>query len=107
MTAIDRSAAPRRRRQARPRPCPRAPLGRLAVDKSHTGLGIGTALVAHVLATAVEINTKAACRAVIVTALNASSQMGGNASASTPSPQSDPTNTDLYLLASEIEPTLQ
>jgi hypothetical protein len=33
-------------------------------------LGIGTALAAHVLATAVDINEKAAYRAVVVTALN-------------------------------------
>ncbi len=38
---------------------------------TYTNLGIGTALVAHVLATAVELNEKAARRAAVVTALGA------------------------------------
>jgi hypothetical protein len=40
------------------------------VDRHHAGFGIGTALAGHVLATAVDINEKADCRAVVVTALN-------------------------------------
>jgi len=35
----------------------------------NSALGIGTALAAHVLATAVELNEKAACRAIVGTAL--------------------------------------
>lgn len=45
-------------------------VGRLAVERACAGLGIGTALVAHLLATAVELNVTAVCRAVVVTALN-------------------------------------
>jgi GNAT superfamily N-acetyltransferase len=71
MTAIDRSAAPRRVGKQSPDRVPALLLGRLAVDKSFAGLGVGTALVAHVLATAVELNEKAACRAVVATALDA------------------------------------
>ncbi|MGI8730921.1 MAG: GNAT family N-acetyltransferase [Solirubrobacteraceae bacterium] len=41
-----------------------------AVDRNYAGLGVGTALTAHVLATAVELNAKAACRAVVVTAVD-------------------------------------
>jgi ribosomal protein S18 acetylase RimI-like enzyme len=40
------------------------------VDRRYAGLGIGTALASHVLASAVDINEKAVCRAVVVTALN-------------------------------------
>jgi GNAT superfamily N-acetyltransferase len=78
ITAIDRSAAPRELAKAprelakqAPDPVPALLLGRLAVDRRYSNLGAGTALVAHVLATAVELNQKAACRAVVVTALTA------------------------------------
>jgi GNAT superfamily N-acetyltransferase len=80
-------------------------LGRRAVDRRHAGLGIWTALVSHVLATAVELNTKAACRAVIVTALNPNARqrwetLGFHAF-------DDPDSLDLYLLTAEIEATLR
>jgi GNAT superfamily N-acetyltransferase len=78
ITAIDRSAAPRELAKAprelakqAPDPVPALLLGRLAVDRRYSNLGAGTALVAHVLATAVGLNQKAACRAVVVTALTA------------------------------------
>jgi GNAT superfamily N-acetyltransferase len=71
MTAIDRGAAPALVAKHAPDPIPALLLGRLAVDHRYADLGIGTALVTHVLATAVELNTKAACRAVVVTALHA------------------------------------
>ena len=107
MTAIDRSAAPRAVAKQAPDPVPALLLGRLAVDKSFAGLGVGTALVAHVLATAVELNEKAACRAVVVTALHARAlgwweRLGFHAFH-----PDDPTDTDLYLLTSEIEATLR
>ena len=69
MSAIDWSAAPRAVARRASDPVRALLLGRLAVDKDHAGLGIGTALVAYVLATAIELNTKAACRAVVVAAL--------------------------------------
>jgi GNAT superfamily N-acetyltransferase len=74
VTGIDRSAAPDLVAKGRPDPVPALLLGRLAVDRRYANLGIGTALAAHVLATAVELNAKAACPAVVVTALNASSR---------------------------------
>jgi GNAT superfamily N-acetyltransferase len=64
MTSIDRSAAPELIAKGAPDPVPALLLGRLAVDHRYSRLGIGTALVAHVLATVVELNEKAACRAV-------------------------------------------
>ena len=73
MTGIDRSAAPDALAKGAPDPVPALLLGRLAVDRRYTNLGIGTALTLHVLATAVELNEKAACRAVVVTALNPTS----------------------------------
>lgn len=107
MTAIDRSTAPRLVAKHAPDPVPALLLGRLAVDHRHSGLGIGTALVAHVLATALELNTKAACRAVIVTALNRRARSWWERLGFHPFDPHDPTNTDLYLLASEIEATLR
>ncbi len=106
MTGIDRSAAPPTVARRAPDPVPALLLGRLAVDRRHSGLGIGTALAAHVLATAVELNAKAACRAVVVTALNANARrwwqrLGFNALDPT-----DETCLDLYLLTSEVEATL-
>lgn len=50
MTAIDRSAAPRGVAKQAPDPVPALLLGRLAVDKDFAGLGVGTALVAYVVA---------------------------------------------------------
>jgi predicted N-acetyltransferase YhbS len=74
MTGIDRSAAPDLLAKGSPDPVPALLLGRLAVDRRYANLGIGTALASHVLATAVELNAKAACPAVVVTALNASAR---------------------------------
>ena len=51
-------------------PIPALLLGRLAVDRNYANLGVGTALTLHVLATAVELNEKAACRAAVVGAIN-------------------------------------
>jgi GNAT superfamily N-acetyltransferase len=106
MTAIDRSAAPREVAKQAPDPVPALLLGRLAVDKDFAGLGIGTALVAYVLATAIELNAKAACRAVIVTALNPRVRAWWERLGFHPFHPDDPTEGDLYLLTSEIEATL-
>lgn len=105
MTAIDRSAAPRAVAKRAPDPVPALLLGRLAVDKEYAGLGVGTALVAYVLATAIELNTKAACRAVVVTALDARAHAWWERLGFHPFHPDDPTGTDLYLLTSEIEAT--
>jgi GNAT superfamily N-acetyltransferase len=90
-----------------PDPVPALLLGRLAVDKSFADLGVGTALAAHVLATAVELNEKAACRAVVVTALHSRARSWWERLGFHPFHPDDPTDTDLYLLTSEIEATLR
>jgi GNAT superfamily N-acetyltransferase len=107
MTAIDRAAAPRLLAKQAPDPVPALLLGRLAVDRRHAGLGIGTALVAHVLATAVELNTKAACRAIVVTAIHARARAWWERLGFHPFDPHDPADADLCLLASEIEATLR
>ena len=107
MTGIDRSAAPDVVAKGAPDPVPALLLGRLAVDRRHAGLGVGTTLALHVLATAVELNEKAACRAVVVTALSQTArtwweQLGFHAFDPV-----QPDDLDLYLLTSEIDATLR
>jgi len=106
MSGIDRSAAPEIVAKGAPDPVPALLLGRLAVDRRYTNLGIGTALAAHVLATAVELNEKAACRAVVVTALNANARAWWERLGFHPFEPDDPDRLDLYLLTSEIRATL-
>jgi GNAT superfamily N-acetyltransferase len=107
MTAIDRSAAPNVVAKGAPDPVPALLLGRLAVDPRYTNLGIGTALVAYVLATAVELNQKAACRALVVTALDAGAGTWWERLGFHPFEPDEPDQLDLYLLTSEIEATLR
>jgi GNAT superfamily N-acetyltransferase len=107
MTGIDRSAAPPGLAKQAPDPVPALLLGRLAVDRRHTGEGIGTALVAHILATAVELNTRAACRAVVVSALNTNARHWWEQLGFHPFDPDDPNHPDLYLLTAEIEKTLR
>ena len=107
MTGIDRSAAPEIVAKGAPDPVPALLLGRLAVDRRYAGLGIGTTLAAHVLATAVELNEKAACRAVVVTALNANAKSWWERLGFHAFDPSDPAQLDLYLLTAEIEATLR
>lgn len=104
MTAIDRSTAPIARQA--PDPVPALLLGRLAVDRRYHDFGVGTALVAHVLATAAELNAKAACRAVVVTALHAQARSWWKHLGFHQLRPDEPSDTDLYLLISEIEATL-
>lgn len=106
MTAVDRSAAPRAVAKQAPDPVPALLLGRLAVDRDFAGLGIGTALVAYALATAIELNERAACRAVLVTALNSHARAWWERLGFHPFDPDDPAEADLYLLTSEIEATL-
>ena len=106
MTGIDRSAAPGALARGAPDPVPALLLGRLAVDRRHQGLGLGTALAAHVLATAVELNEKVACRAVVVTALHAAARSWWERLGFRPFDPHEPGRLDLYLLTSHIEATL-
>ncbi len=104
MTGIDISAAPAAVGRRAPNPVPALLLGRLAVDRRYSNLGVGTALVAHVLATAVELNESSACRAVVVTALTETAvtwweRLGFHRFDATDS-------LDSYLLTSEIVETL-
>ncbi|MDA8068355.1 MAG: GNAT family N-acetyltransferase [Actinomycetota bacterium] len=107
MTGIDRSAAPAGLAKGAPDPVPALLLGRLAVDQRYARLGVGTALAAHVLATAVELNEKAACRAVVVTAINEQAQIWWERFGFRPFAPDEPDQLDLYLLTSEIEATLR
>ena len=70
MTSIDRGSAPRSLAKQAPDPVPALLISRLAVDRTVAGIGVGTALADQVLATAVELNTQAACRAAVVRALD-------------------------------------
>jgi GNAT superfamily N-acetyltransferase len=107
MTGIDPSAAPDVLTKGAPDRIPALLLGRLAVDQRYAGLGIGTALVAHVIATALELNEKAACRAVVVTALNATAKAWWERLGFHPFDPTDPSLPDLYLLTTEIKTTLR
>ena len=107
MTGIDRSAAPSRAAKQSPDPVPALLLGRLAVDRRYHGQGVGTALVAHVLATAAELNTKAACRAVVVIALHANARRWWERLGFYPFDATDESCRDLYLLTTEIQSTFQ
>jgi ribosomal protein S18 acetylase RimI-like enzyme len=106
MTGIDRTAAPASLSKQAPDPVPALLLGRLAVDRRYAGQGIGRALVAHVLASAIELNTQAACKAVVVSALNTRAQSWWESLGFHPFDPEDQSNPDLYLLTSEIEETL-
>ena len=107
MTGIDRSAAPGVLAKGSPDPVPALLLGRLAVDHRHSRLGIGTALVTHVLATVVELNQKAACRAVVVTALTDRARTWWERLGFHPFDPDEPDQLDLYLLTTEIDTTLR
>jgi len=106
MSAIHRSAAPATLGRQAPDPIPALLIGRLAVDRDHTGLGLGTALVSHILATAVELNAKVACRAVIASALDLSAHRWWQRLGFQPFELSEQ-NLDLYLLTADIQATLQ
>jgi len=107
MTAIDHSAAPAPLRKHAPDPIPALLIGRLAVDRTVSGLGVGTALVAHVLATAVDLNHAAACRAVVVSALDERARAWWERLGFNPFDPDDPDNPDLYLLTADVEATLR
>lgn len=106
MTGIDRSSAPAVVAKQAPDPVLALLIGRLAVDRSVAGFGVGTALVAHVLATAVDLNERAACRAVVVSALEESARSWWERLGFHPFDPSDPDAMDLYLLTTAIQVTL-
>ena len=107
MTAIDISTAPTALRKAAPDPIPALLIGRLAVDERHEGLGLGTELVKHILATALELNQSAAFKAVVVTALNDDARTWWHDRLGfAPFDPDNPDNFDLYLLTSTIAATL-
>jgi len=107
MTGIGRATAPTALTKGAPDPVPALLLGRLAVDRGYAGLGIGTTLTMHVLATAIELNEKAACRAVVVTAVTPAARTWWERLGFHPFYPEDPAELDLYLLTSEIEATLR
>ncbi len=107
MTGIDRSAAPETLAKGAPDPVPALLLGRLAVDHRHAGLGIGTALAGHVLATAAELNETAACRAVVVTPLTDKARTWWERLGFHPFDPNEPDQLDVYLLTAEIDATLR
>ena len=106
MTGIDPSAAPTALAKGSPDPVPALLLGRLAVDRRHVGLGVGTALVAHVLAAALELNAAAACKAVVVVALDQRARSWWERLGFHPFDPLDASCLDLYLLTDEIARTL-
>lgn len=106
MTGIDRSLAPVGLAKNAPHPVPALLLGRLAVERHYAGLGVGTNLVTHILATAVELNTKAACRAVAVTALHSRARAWWERLGFQPFDNSDPDCLDLFLMTADINATL-
>ena len=81
-------------------------VGRLATDTRVTGLGLGTQMVKHILATVAELNVKAACRAVVVIALNPAAFSCWQRLGFDPFDAQDSTNLDLYLLTKDIAATL-
>jgi GNAT superfamily N-acetyltransferase len=107
MIGIDPSAAPPSVAKWAPDPVPALLLARLAVDRRHAGLGVGTALVAHVLATAIELNAKAACRAVVVSALNTDARRWWKRLRFHAFDPVEKACLDLYLLTADIEATLR
>lgn len=107
MTSLHRAAAPSVVAKHAPDPVPALLIGRLAVDRSWTGLGVGTTLVSHVLATAVELNERAACRAVVVSAVGGDARSWWEWLGFHPFNAEDPEIPDLYLLTSEIEATIR
>ena len=107
MTGIDRSAAPDALAKGAPDPVPALLLGRLAVDQRYASLVVGTALAAHVLATAVELNEKAACRAVVVTVLTDRARAWWERLGFHPFAPDEPDQLDLYLLTADIDATLR
>jgi GNAT superfamily N-acetyltransferase len=106
MTSVDRSASPARLAKGAPSRVPALLIGRLATDRRATGLGLGSHMVKHILATAAELNAKAACRAVVVTALSPAAFRWWQRFGFEPFDINDSANLDLYLMTKDIAATL-
>jgi len=106
MTGISLAAAPPALAKHAPDPIPALLCGRLGVDRQYTGLGVGTALLAHILATAVEMNQTAPMKAVVVTAISPEARDWWSRFSFEPFDPS-PDCLDMYLLAKDIERTLK
>lgn len=108
MSSVDLSQAPRKLGKGAPAQVPVLLLGRLAVDRRQRGRGVGTAMVRHILLTAVELNLKAACRAVVVNALDSEARAWWHRLGFVPFGEApdDPGYFDLYLLTRDIETLL-
>jgi GNAT superfamily N-acetyltransferase len=106
MTSVDRSTSPVQLATGAPTPVPALLIGRLATDTGATGLGLGTHMVEHILATGAELSVKAACRAVVVTALNPTASRWWQRFGFEPSDAEDSANLDLYLVSNDIAATL-
>ena len=106
MTAIDVSAAPSVLAKAAPDPIPALLIWPAGSRPAPLGQGLGTSLVGHVLAKVVELNQEAACRAVVVTAINDESRQWWEYLGFSPMDPDDPAGLDLYLLTADIEVTL-
>jgi GNAT superfamily N-acetyltransferase len=106
MTSVDRAASPVPLAKGAPIQVPALLVGRLATDRRVSGLGLGSQMVKHILATAAELNLKAACRAVVVTALNPTAFHWWQRFGFEPFDSEDPTNLDLYLLTKDVNITI-
>lgn len=67
---VARAAASGRARRNQPDPLPAMLLGRLAVDRAHQGRGLGSALLKHFLAKAIDVADLTGLRLVLVHASN-------------------------------------
>ncbi len=68
--AVASSGAPGRERRNMPDPIPMAVLGRLAVDRSVQGQGVGRALLRDAVLRTVQVSAAIAVRGILVQALN-------------------------------------
>ena len=106
MTGISLAAAPPALAKHSLDPVPALLCGRLGVDRQYAGLGVGTALIAHILATAVEMNQTAAMKTVVVTAISPEARHWWTRFGFEPFEPS-PDCLDPYLLTKDIERTLK
>lgn len=68
--SVAREGIPKKIRQGLPNPTPVLVLARLAVDKQHSGKGIGPALLKDAMLRALEISKSAGVRALVVHAID-------------------------------------
>ena len=106
MSGISLAAAPPALAKHSPDPVPVLLCGRLGVDRQFAGLGVGTALIAHILATAIEMNQSAAMKAVVVTAISPAARDWWARFGFEPL-ETSPDCLDLYLLTKDVERTLR